>query len=166
MKENLNILLKINSLFLTKGNLNGMIKKNYFSQRFLCFLCWTVTSSFIGACSTQNKVQGISPKYTVSSNNLVEEFVRNEKKASIKYVNEVILVYGTIEEVSSLNEKKTILIKANSNAGIICEMNENQNKFVDSLQKNQSIYLKGICKGYLKDVILLNCFIDSTNNYE
>ncbi len=124
-----------------------------------------MTSLFTG-CSNQNKVKGVAPKFVVASNDLIKEFSENEKVSNATYVNEVIEVFGKVKDISKLNNRLTIILETDSDAGIICDLNDCEQEQLKQIKKNQLIHIKGICKGYLKDVILLNCFIDLTNQHE
>ena len=76
------------------------------------------------------------------------------------------LIYqGKVKEVSFLNNTNTIILLGDENSGIICDFSQNQTKEIKALTKNQTVIIKGIYKGFLKDVILLNCLLinDITN---
>lgn len=101
----------------------------------------------------------------VKSNELIKDFSRNEKQSLKIYAGKIIEVQGVVEEINYLNNKTTIILKGDdNNFGIICEMNPLENDKVKKINSNDSILIKGICKGYLKDVILLNCTIQQPTN--
>lgn len=109
----------------------------------------------------------LSPKVTISAKYLTYLYFSNEKTANELYVNKIIKVYGTIKEISYLNDRNTIILAGHSNAsGVICDLNKTEFTKLNQLKINQPIYIKGICKGYLKDVILLNSYIDILKNNE
>lgn len=74
-------------------------------------------------------------------------------------VDEVIKVEGIIKEVNALNDRYTIILKGQTNDSryIICDM-QNDQSLKDPID-GQFIKIKGILKGSLNDVILLNCII-------
>ncbi|TCP23972.1 putative nucleic acid binding protein [Tenacibaculum skagerrakense] len=143
-----------------------MIKKHSFFKGCMLVFSIVCINYFIVACSNQNNIKETVPKYIVSADTILLEFTTNEETANTKYIHKVIEVVGKIKEVTSLNNRKTIILQTNTNSGIICDVNDSDLKLVNDLKKNQLIHIKGICKGYLKDVILLNCFIDITNQHE
>lgn len=101
----------------------------------------------------------------VHSNELIKDFSINEKQSVKIYAGKIIEVKGVVEEINYLNNKTTLILKGDdSNFGIICEMNPIENDKVAELKPNDSILIKGICKGYLKDVILLNCALQQPTN--
>lgn len=111
-------------------------------------------------------VKNSNAVFFISAKDLVKQFNNNEQKSNLKYNNKIITIYGTVEKVSFLNNRKTIILTGNSKTSIICDLDDNELIQLNTLKKNQQLYIKGICKGYLKDVILLNSFIDTKDNYE
>lgn len=106
-----------------------------------------------------------SAELVLSSNDLLNSYTKNEEKSDSLYAGKIIEITGTIKEITYLNNRNTIILNSNSETfGVICDVNPNQKEKINQLQKNQSIQVKGICKGFLKDVILLNCSIDLLTN--
>lgn len=115
--------------------------------------------------SSEKNLEKTPSEVFLNSNELVANFVSDTEKASVLYVGKVVEVTGFVEEVTFLNNRKTVLLYTeNTASGIICDVNENQTEKINTLQKHQKITVKGICKGFLKDVILLNCYIDLKPN--
>lgn len=111
--------------------------------------------------TSEKNLEKVYSEVLLNSKQLVGSFIKNEKESNELYVDKIIEVVGTVKEVSLLNNKYTILLYSeNEKSGIICEIHKSQLEKVISLMKNQKIKVKGICKGFLKDVILLNCYID------
>jgi len=81
------------------------------------------------------------------------------------YAGKIIEVTGFIKEISFINNRNTIILNSSTETfGVICDLNKNQEDKIKQLKEDQKIRVKGICKGFLKDVILLNCSIDLTPN--
>ncbi|WP_343488324.1 hypothetical protein [Allomuricauda sp. d1] len=76
----------------------------------------------------------------------------------------VVSVKGFIKETNTKNGKFNILIRGNTNRNhyIICEMNESFENSKFGLSEGDAIDIKGVLKGYLNDVILLNCVMNNT----
>jgi hypothetical protein len=111
--------------------------------------------------TSEKNLEKMYSEVSLNSNELVGSFIKNEKESNELYVDKIIEVVGTVKEVSLLNNKYTILLYSeDEKSGIICEIHKSQLEKVKNLMKNQKIKVKGICKGFLKDVILLNCYID------
>ena len=110
--------------------------------------------------STEINLEKVSSEISLNSNELVASFITNENKSNEVYGGKIIEVTGFVKEISFLNNRNTVLLYTeNEKSGIICDVNKNQLKKVKSLKKHQKIKVKGLCKGFLKDVILLNCYI-------
>ncbi|CAN0604539.1 unnamed protein product, partial [Ectocarpus sp. 12 AP-2014] len=90
---------------------------------------------------------------------IITLFQGNELQANATYTNKVIEVHGTIKEISFLNNRNTIILKSEKfeKNFVICDMSPISNTIIPKLTIGDTITLKGICKGYLLDVILLNC---------
>lgn len=104
-------------------------------------------------------------QHKIASDDLISLFEKDEKKSNKIYAGKVIEVTGVIKEINFLNNRYTIILKSTmNNFGIICDVNEIEKDKLNLLKTNQQIKVKGICKGYLKDVILLNCSIEPLTN--
>lgn len=102
---------------------------------------------------------------TLNSDELINSFTLNEKKSIALYEGKIIEVRGEIKEISFINERITVILSSNNKTfGVLCDMNPNQKEKIKKLSKNETITVKGICKGFLKDVILLDCIIDFSAN--
>lgn len=93
----------------------------------------------------------------------VEELIQALNIDTLNFTENVVLVEGSIKEINYLNNRNTIILMgdANSDTSIICDMQKDQARLLDSLKTGQVISIKGILKGTLKDVILLNCKISN-----
>ena len=99
------------------------------------------------------------------SKDLIYAFKADEKKSTELYAGKILEVTGTIKEINHLNDRTTIILNNNDDSfGIICDINPLENEKLNQLKINQKISVKGICKGFLKDVILLNCSIEINPN--
>ena len=96
----------------------------------------------------------------VTSEDLVTSFLSNEELANATYVEKTIEVEGIVKEVTFLNNRYTVLLQGSGEyMCIMCDMKEDQIAQVQTLTKGNSVVLKGICKGFLMDAILLNCVL-------
>jgi hypothetical protein len=115
--------------------------------------------------SSEKNLENETAELSISSKELVNAYIINEGKSDILYAGKIIEVTGFIKEISFINNRNTIILNSNNETfGVICDLNKNQEDKIKQLKKDQKIRLKGICKGFLKDVILLNCSIDLTPN--
>lgn len=138
-----------------------MIAKKKFFYIFSSVLLLIGIFIFTLLLKDKNYNAASKPKVRIHSNKLMSSYIDDEKTAAKFYTDELIEVSGTLKEVSYLNQKTTIILNTDTiDATIICELNDSEIKKTIGLQKNQEILIKGICKGFLKDLILLNCYID------
>ena len=94
---------------------------------------------------------------------LLEAFERNEQSANTLYLGKILIVSGTVESVS-LDSLPSVYIKdPTSVSGVICGFDQNASG-IASVQKGAEIRIKGICTGYLMDVILNKCSIEPALN--
>ena len=101
----------------------------------------------------------------ITSEDLLDSFISNEELANKTYVEKTIEVEGIVKEVTFLNNRYTVLLQGNgSYTCIMCDMKEDQVAQVQTLAKGSSVVLKGICKGFLMDAILLNCVLVKKTN--
>ncbi|SEK50280.1 tRNA_anti-like [Aquimarina amphilecti] len=97
---------------------------------------------------------------STDSRELTASFLNNEKQANLVYKDKVVEVVGIVKEITFLNNRNTIVLQGgNKNSGVLCDMQSDQFIKVQQLKKGQKVELKGICKGFLKDVVLLNCML-------
>lgn len=76
------------------------------------------------------------------------------------YIEKAINVKGVLTDVKVHDEKYILTITSNSGKiASICNMQSDQIKKINKLHIGENITIKGIYKGYLIDMILLNCII-------
>ncbi len=98
--------------------------------------------------------------FVINADAILIDFQDNEDKANIKYTNKIIQIKGTISEISTLNGNASITLKnKNFNANINCNLIPEENLEALQFKKGEEITIKGICTGYLLDVILVKCVI-------
>ena len=101
----------------------------------------------------------------VTSEDLIASFLSNEELANATYVEKTIEVDGVVKEVTFTNNRYTVLLQGNGEyMCIMCDMKDDQVTQVQTLTKGDSVVLKGICKGFLMDAILLNCVLVKKTN--
>ena len=104
------------------------------------------------------KIEAV-PNIYISSIMLTESFSENEILAYKKYVGKVIDTEG-IKKISFKNNRNTLLLEGNQiNSGVLCDIETIDSIEFKRLVVGQKIRVKGTCKGFLKDVILLNCVL-------
>ena len=95
----------------------------------------------------------------VAIEELIAMFQNNETEANTAFIEKIIEVRGVIKDITFLNDRHTILLnsKGFSKNYVMCDMAPLGDTRIDQLTIGDTVTLKGVCKGYLLDVIMLNC---------
>ena len=97
-----------------------------------------------------------STEISISANKILDEFSKDETAANKKYLEKVILVKGEISETKIEREKGVITLKTNDNFGnILCHLSTEATKKMSKFKPGEIVSIKGICTGFLMDVILV-----------
>ena len=100
-------------------------------------------------------VEATQADFSVEATDLFAQYASDEATANPKYLDKIVTVCGEVGEVT--NEAglvKVQLIGGNEMGGVSCEL-ETGNAF--SPKPGSRVCLKGICTGYLMDVVLDRC---------
>lgn len=115
--------------------------------------------------NTNKNLELVASEASIKSNDLINSYILNEEKTNKLYTGKIIEVSGFVKEVTFLNNRNTVILYSkNKTSGVICDIHPSQIEKIKKIKKHQKIVVKGICKGFLKDVILLNCYIDLNLN--
>jgi hypothetical protein len=99
----------------------------------------------------------VQTDFELSADDLFLAFETDESAATQMYENRVILVSGKVQSVS---EDGLNLILATNN-GLMGGINCSFPAPLKAIQVGEQIQVKGLCQGFLMDVILTNCLISS-----
>ena len=99
-----------------------------------------------------DSISSMSTDYSLSSNELLTAFEDDETQANEKYLDKVIQVTGKVLKTETENGKTTIYLNTeNELSNVIFQLEKDD----PSIQAGQQVTMKGICTGYLMDVILV-----------
>lgn len=132
------------------------IHQNYKGILGLIAFCAVIASAY-GYYMYNKPVAGLEnqkPDYSITPQKLLQDFQTSEETANSNYLNKVIELKGVIAKVEGQN---ITLEVGDGFAQVICEMKEGAS--LDNVSKGQKVNVKGLCTGYLMDVILVNCNI-------
>jgi hypothetical protein len=97
---------------------------------------------------------------TLTADKIINDFSSDESKANTIYLERIISVSGEIYELNVEKGKGIITLKTKDDFGsVLCHLSDEGTKKMSSLKVGQTISVKGICTGYLLDVILVKCEI-------
>jgi DNA/RNA endonuclease YhcR with UshA esterase domain len=97
-----------------------------------------------------------STDISISAEKILADFSADEITANSKYLEKIIEVKGVVSELNIEKEKGIITLKTMDDFGsVLCHLSEEATKEMSVLIEGQTITVKGICTGYLMDVILI-----------
>ena len=90
--------------------------------------------------------------FIINAVDLLNAFENDEMQANQKFLDKVIEVKGNIQKIEVKNSKTTVYLDADNLMSSVIFQLEDQ---ASNLKKGQEVTLKGICTGYLMDVVLV-----------
>jgi hypothetical protein len=97
---------------------------------------------------------------SITANILLADFSSDETKANAKYLDKIIAVKGRVTKVEFNGEKAAISLQTKDDFGsVVCYLVKDEFKKSAEIKEGQEVVLKGICTGFLMDVILVKCII-------
>lgn len=96
----------------------------------------------------------------IKAQEILDDYRKDEIIANKKYVDNVIQIKGEISNISIENGNGIISLKdLKGESSVMCHMSPEENLKVLKLKKDSVITIKGVCTGYLLDVVLVRCII-------
>lgn len=96
--------------------------------------------------------------FVVTAAQLITDYEANEQAANDKYLGKVVEVSGKVVDITTEEGKTKVQIETpNPISLIICEMETGTN--VETIKAGDEATIKGMCSGYLSDVILVQATI-------
>lgn len=98
------------------------------------------------------------PDVEVSASKLIEDYEADETAANTTYLGKVVQVSGKIADITAEEGKKKVQLEtSNPISMIICELEDGTS--AEQLKTGDEVIIKGLCTGYLSDVILVQSSI-------
>lgn len=93
----------------------------------------------------------------VQAQALFDAYSSNEALANSKYLDKAVAVSGEVSQVQTNQDHKQVITLKTSDPmfGVQCTMKEPANVAVGN-----TVTVKGICTGFLTDVVVIDCYID------
>lgn len=105
-------------------------------------------------------VQKNEAEFMFGASALVNEFMTDEQMANSLYLDKVIQVNGIIDNIADDGSVVVVSIKElNGVSGVLCSFDKNM-LLGKELKTGDEITVKGICTGYLLDVVLTKCSLE------
>jgi hypothetical protein len=97
----------------------------------------------------------------LTAKSLVENYEMNEDSANMFYLDKILIVEGVVNSITEKAGVVTIELKEETDTkGVLCNFHPKSIK-IKNVHEGQTIQVKGICSGYLLDVVLNKCVIVS-----
>jgi hypothetical protein len=138
---------------------------NYYKKWIIGLALLAIVAAGSTAYYMYNKphadVAKMEVKHTLEASTLYESFESNEQKANKEYLNDVIKISGKLMQIEEKeNENTTLILDAGGlMGGVKCELDTHSGHDLSKIEVGDQLSLKGICTGYLMDVILVRCII-------
>lgn len=96
--------------------------------------------------------------YKVDAKSLFAEFNTDENTANGKYLGKAIEVSGTVRSVET-DDRGTmnVAIETNEMGAVNCQFEKKEK--MPALKEGSNVVVKGVCSGFLLDVVLVDCEI-------
>lgn len=102
--------------------------------------------------------------YIVSADKIIDDFKKDEKSANKKYLDKIVEVKGVIHKIDITKNQNILTLRAGENMeSVICNMEPRENVKISGLEKGQSVQVKGICTGFLLDVVIVRAVLQDEN---
>lgn len=93
----------------------------------------------------------------IESSSLLDAFENDENEANKKFLDKVMEVSGTVGKIEKMEGKISIYLSTgNELSNIICQL---ESDIMPKLKEGDKTIIKGICTGYLMDVVLVRSVI-------
>ena len=97
----------------------------------------------------------------IAAGELLKSFETDEAAANTLYLGKVVKVTGLVESVSEDSVGISVYLKEpDAMAGILCGFDKKTND-ISWVKKGTTVTIKGICTGYLMDVVFNRCSMDT-----
>ncbi len=91
-------------------------------------------------------VQGEDAKYNVEAESFVNDFMTNLNESNAKYLDNVVVVSGTVSEISEDQLKQKVILFKTEKAGVNCTFTAETNENANKLSIGDKVKIKGIVR--------------------
>jgi hypothetical protein len=92
----------------------------------------------------------------ITATSLAKAFEADEAAANKQYLNKVMDVSGTVQEISQNQDGQMVIVLASNEnplSGVQCTMRES----IANIKSGDQLTIKGFCNGFVMTVILSDC---------
>jgi tRNA_anti-like len=136
-------------------------KKKIIRFTLLSILIIVVAGGFVGykMWTKPHRNVDAATSIPVAAAQLAVAYETNEPFANSQYLDKVLKVRGTISSISK-NQKgePVVTLTGTDMSGVICTL---EGAAPTEITTGTSVNIKGICTGYLTDVVLVRCIVQA-----
>jgi len=102
-----------------------------------------------------------SPDFVIEAAELAAEYENAPTASDKKYIDRVVEVSGIVADISHDQNDQTVIILRDEQSltGVLCTLDEKQEKAAAGIAVGDRITLKGTCTGMLFEVVLNRCIL-------
>lgn len=98
----------------------------------------------------------------VTAQSLVSTYNENESEANTKFLDKVVEVKGKVKEVIEQDDSFILLLGDESSmSSVSCTLDHESDSVAYGLKPGDEVVVRGICTGFLMDVVIVNCKVVS-----
>lgn len=95
---------------------------------------------------------------TVTAQSLVSAYNENETEANTKFLDKVVEVKGKVKEVIEQDNSFILLLGDESSmSSVSCTLDHKTDSVAYGLKPGDEVVVRGLCTGFLMDVVMVNC---------
>jgi hypothetical protein len=103
----------------------------------------------------------LEPAFKLDEAEFVRQFEADESKANTRFADKTISVQGIVGAVHVTDSSTSIYLNDGSSmASVMCQFEKKNIGEAKNLKRGDHVTIKGICSGYLMDVILVRCVLE------
>lgn len=98
-----------------------------------------------------------APAVEIAAKKLFQDYESNEEQTNIQYIDKILQVSGQVRHVRNNKDGETVITLEAGHPifGINCTFEEENIR----LKAGDEVMIKGLCTGYLTDVVLIRCYL-------
>jgi len=142
------------------------MKKSSAKYRVIIFIAFPIICIVAGyAYNEYNRglpdTNSLKPDFKINAAELIRQFESDEQKATRHYSDKTISVEGLIDNVQATDTSAIVFLNdGRSVASVMCSFAKESDEEVKNFSKGDHVNIKGICSGYLMDVVMVRCVVD------
>lgn len=136
-------------------------KKKILKTTLLLFLVVTATAGFVGykMWTKPHRNVAAATATSIAAVKVAADYESNETTANSLYLDKVLEVNGEVISISANQKGESVItLKGSDMSGVICTL---EGPASPGIKTGSIITIKGICTGYLTDVVLVRCLVQA-----